>query len=261
MYISLLPAIDVSDGRAVRLLKGELEQSTQYGSPQSIAQEFVEVFKLFAKTCADTKNSQYPFWVHLVDLDAAFGRGDNQKVIKATVSLLVENGINVELSGGIRSDESLEYALSIGATRVNIGTAALEDQKWTNRVVLKYADKIAIGLDVRGETLASRGWVKEIGNIWDIAKKLADDGVKRFVVTDVNKDGTMQGMNFDLLIKVADQFKIPITASGGVASLDDIKKVKTISKRTDFLLDSVIFGKALYNGNFTLYDALVTAIS
>lgn len=258
MTLSLFPAIDISDQKAVRLVQGELNKSSEYGSPIDIAHEFVEIYHKYKTKHSSTRQ----FWVHLVDLDAAFERGENSQIIEKTVAVFQENNIYVESSGGIRNTKRLEYALKIGASRVNIGTSAIDNPKWTAEIIEKYADKIAIGLDVRGETLAARGWVKEGGNIWEVAQRLASDGASRFVVTDVNKDGTLQGPNLELLTEMSERINIKITASGGVSSLDDIKTIKTLSEslqetnHNNGIIDSVIFGKALYNKNFTLEEAL-----
>jgi 1-(5-phosphoribosyl)-5-[(5-phosphoribosylamino)methylideneamino] imidazole-4-carboxamide isomerase/N-(5'phosphoribosyl)anthranilate isomerase len=248
-FLTLLPAIDISDGQAVRLVRGKLDEQTKYAHPEEVAEEFAEVY------------SQYPGenWVHLVDLDAAFGRGENQAIIKNVVEILRSGNVHVEVSGGIRSDGDLDRAISIGATRVNVGTSALEDPDWTARAIKKYGDKLAIGLDVRGETLAARGWVKDGGNLWEVLERLLQDGATRFVVTDVNKDGTLQGPNLELLTQIASRtasFDVKITASGGISELDDLKQLKTLMENTQNIVDSAIFGKALYAKKFTLAEAI-----
>jgi len=182
----LLPAVDVSDGKAVRLVQGEAGSETSYGDPVEAAEQWVK---------------QGAQWLHLVDLDAAFGRGDNRAVIRRVVKA-VGKKVNVELSGGIRDDESLENALSTGAVRVNLGTAALENPEWTAHVISEYGEAIAVGLDVRGETLAARGWTEEGGNLFDTLDRLNECGCARYAVTDVTKDGTMQGPNIELLTEV-----------------------------------------------------------
>jgi len=143
-YLELLPAVDVKDGRAVRLVQGELSRESIYGAPLEVALEF---------------QSAGAEWIHLVDLDAAFGRGDNAQLLAQVVGAL---DIKVELSGGIRDDESLKRAIATGCTRINLGTAALENPEWTSRVIAEYGDLIAVGLDVRGQTLAARGWTSEV---------------------------------------------------------------------------------------------------
>ncbi|MDR2083303.1 MAG: bifunctional 1-(5-phosphoribosyl)-5-((5-phosphoribosylamino)methylideneamino)imidazole-4-carboxamide isomerase/phosphoribosylanthranilate isomerase PriA [Candidatus Ancillula trichonymphae] len=254
LELVLLPAIDISDGCAVRLLCGELNEQTVYASPQEVAQDFAAVYAEHAGNN----------WVHLVDLDAAFGRGNNARIIEEVVEILKAHDVSVELSGGIRGDEQLEHAISIGASRVNIGTSALEDPEWTARAIKKYGDKLAVGLDVRGVTLAARGWVKECGNLWEVVDRLVQDGASRFVVTDVNKDGTLQGPNLQLLEEVAQHVGgtgIKITASGGISNLEDLAKLRDLLHKTGGIIDSVIFGRALYSKQFTLEQALTMCVN
>jgi phosphoribosylformimino-5-aminoimidazole carboxamide ribotide isomerase/phosphoribosylanthranilate isomerase len=236
----LLPAVDVADGKAVRLTQGEAGTETSYGDPIDAAEEWMR---------------QGAEWIHLVDLDAAFGRGDNRAIIRKVVKAVGKN-VNVELSGGIRDDESLENALSTGAVRVNLGTAALENPEWTAHVIAEYGDAIAVGLDVRGETLAARGWTKEGGNLFDVLERLNECGCARFVVTDVTKDGTMRGPNIDLLRTVLENTDHQVIASGGIASLDDIAALREL---VPLGLEGAILGKALYAGAFTLGEALDVA--
>lgn len=238
MSLILLPAVDVKDGKAVRLVQGELSQETAYGAPLDAALDF--------------QNSGAQ-WLHLVDLDAAFGRGSNHEILAEVVGKL---DIHVELSGGIRDDQSLARALATGCARVNLGTAALENPEWTSEVIRKYGDQIAVGLDVRGHTLAARGWTKEGGNLFETIERLDRDGCARYVVTDVAKDGTMQGPNLTLLREVANATKAPIIASGGVSTLDDIR---TLRELTSIGIEGSIVGKALYAGAFTLEEALEIA--
>lgn len=234
----LLPAIDIADGKAVRLFKGELGTQTNYGSP-------IEQAKDFQAAGAE--------WIHLVDLDAAFGRGSNFDLIKAVISQV---DIKVELSGGIRDDESLTRALSTNCERVNLGTAALENPEWTAQIIGEHGDRIAVGLDVRGETLAARGWVKDGGNLWEVLQRLESAGCSRYVVTDVNRDGTLDGPNFDLLSNICNQTNKPIIASGGVSGLSDIAKLKEM---VPLGIEGVIVGKALYAKKFELAEALTIA--
>ncbi|HLR28779.1 MAG TPA: bifunctional 1-(5-phosphoribosyl)-5-((5-phosphoribosylamino)methylideneamino)imidazole-4-carboxamide isomerase/phosphoribosylanthranilate isomerase PriA, partial [Ruania sp.] len=198
-YLQLLPAVDVADGQAVRLVQGEAGSETTYGSPMAAAQAW---------------QSDGAEWIHLVDLDAAFGRGSNAELLAEVVGKL---DVNVELSGGIRDDESLERALATGCRRVNLGTAALENPDWTASVIARYGDRIAVGLDVRGNTLAARGWTREGGDLWEVLARLDADGCQRYVVTDVTKDGTMRGPNTDLLRQVCEFTHAPVVASGGVS--------------------------------------------
>jgi len=238
-YLELLPAVDVADGKAVRLTQGEAGSETNYGSPIEAAQTWI-------RAGAE--------WIHLVDLDAAFGRGDNKQAIQAVISSC--KCVKIELSGGIRDDASLEAALAAGATRVNLGTAALEDPEWTEGVIAKYGEQIAVGLDVRGTTLAARGWTKEGGELLDVLDRLEQAGCARYVVTDVTKDGTLKGPNLELLKLVMDKTNKPVVASGGISTLEDIE---ALSKLASAGLEGAILGKALYTKRFTLEQALEIA--
>mgnify|MGYP000949596466 FL=1 len=233
--ITLLPAVDVANGKAVRLLQGEAGSETDYGSPVDAALDW-------ARVGAE--------WIHLVDLDAAFERGSNAELLARIVG---EVGVKVELSGGIRDDASLERALAAGATRVNLGTAALKDPEWTARAIAEHGDAIAVGLDVRGTTLAARGWTEEGGDLWEALERLNAAGCSRYVVTDVTRDGTLTGPNTELLRQVCERTSAPVVASGGISSLDDIR---ALTELVGIGVDSAIVGKALYNGNFTLEEAL-----
>lgn len=236
--LELLPAIDVVDGQAVRLTQGEAGTETNYGGPLDAAQDW-----------ADGGAE----WIHLVDLDAAFGRGDNAALLERLVKSV---DVKVELSGGIRDDESLERALATGCRRVNIGTAALENPEWTAAAIAEHGDRIAVGLDVRGTTLAGRGWTSEGGDLWDVLARLDSEGCARYVLTDVKKDGMLSGPNMELLADVAAATPAPVVASGGVSSLDDIAAIRTLVPAG---IEGAIVGKALYNGNFTLPEALDVA--
>lgn len=236
--LELLPAIDVASGQAVRLVKGLSGTETNYGSPVDQAIEF---------------QAAGANWIHLVDLDAAFGRGDNFELLKEVIGNV---DIKVELSGGIRDTESLERALSTNCNRINLGTAALENPDWTAAVIEKYGEKIAVGLDVKGETLAARGWVKEGGNLWEVLARLEQAGCPRYVVTDVNRDGTLEGPNLDLLKKICQHTNRPIIASGGVSSLEDISQLREL---VAIGVEGAIVGKALYAKKFELAEALRVA--
>lgn len=236
--LQLLPAVDIQDGQAVRLVQGEYNTATNYGDPFEAALGWQE---------AGAE------WLHLVDLDAAFGHGNNREIVRKITG---ELGIKIELSGGLRDDASLEEALEMGATRVNLGTAALENPAWTAKVIDQFGDKIAVGLDVRGEKLATRGWVEEGGNIWDVLEQLEAAGCSRYVVTDITKDGTLTGPNTDLLVEIAEKTGKPVIASGGISVLDDIAKLTTM---VDQGVEGAIIGKALYAGQFTLQQALKVA--
>jgi phosphoribosylanthranilate isomerase len=185
-----------------------------------------------------------------VDLDAAFGRGNNRDLIDTIVGRL---DISVELSGGIRDAESLDAALATGCRRVNIGTAALEDPEWTGRIIGEHGDRVAIGLDVRGTTLAARGWTRDGGELWETLERLDREGCARYVVTDVNKDGMLQGPNVDLLRRVCERTDRPVVASGGVSTLEDIRVLRNLVAEG---VEGAIIGSALYRGAFTLPDAL-----
>jgi 1-(5-phosphoribosyl)-5-[(5-phosphoribosylamino)methylideneamino] imidazole-4-carboxamide isomerase/N-(5'phosphoribosyl)anthranilate isomerase len=232
----LLPAVDVAGGKAVRLTQGEAGTETNYGDPMDAALDWAH---------------QGAEWIHLVDLDAAFGRGNNTGVLKKVIRQL--RGVNVELSGGIRDDRSLESALATGVKRINLGTAALENPEWAASVIAQYGDAIAVGLDVRGTTLAARGWTQEGGDLWQVLERLEEAGCTRYVVTDVTKDGTLKGPNIQLLRDVMERTHRPVIASGGVASLDDIAALREL---VPLGLEGAIVGKALYAGAFTLAEAL-----
>jgi len=234
-YLELLPAVDVKDGRAVRLVQGELDAETAYGNPLEVALEF---------------QAAGAEWLHLVDLDAAFGRGENSALLAEVVGKL---DIKVELSGGIRDDETLKRALATGCRRVNLGTAALENPEWTAQVIAEYGDRIAVGLDVRGHVLAARGWTKEGGDLFETIERLERDGCSRYVVTDVTKDGTLKGPNLELLKEVCAVTKHPVVASGGISSLEDIAALASLNASG---VEGAIVGKALYAGAFTLQQAL-----
>ncbi|KPN18002.1 MULTISPECIES: bifunctional 1-(5-phosphoribosyl)-5-((5-phosphoribosylamino)methylideneamino)imidazole-4-carboxamide isomerase/phosphoribosylanthranilate isomerase PriA [Arthrobacter] len=236
--LELLPAVDVADGQAVRLVQGEAGSETSYGDPLDAAMAW---------------QNDGAEWVHLVDLDAAFGRGSNLPLLKRVVEAL---DIKVELSGGIRDDESLDKALELGARRVNLGTAALENPEWTASAIARYGDAIAVGLDVRGTTLAARGWTKEGGDLWEVLARLEDAGCPRYVVTDVTKDGTLRGPNVDLLRDVLARTDRPVVASGGISSLDDLAALREL---VPLGLEGTIVGKALYAGAFTLPQAFDVA--
>ena len=236
--LELLPAVDIVQGQAVRLHQGKAGSETFYGDPVAAALGWQQ---------AGAK------WLHLVDLDAAFGRGHNLDVLARVAQ---EVDINIEMSGGIRDDQSLERALSLNPARINLGTAALEDPDWTQKVLAQYGQLIAVGLDVRGSTLAARGWTKEGGNLWEVLERLEQQGCARYVITDVRKDASLEGPNIELLQEVAARTKKPIVASGGIASLDDIKALRELVAQG---VEGAILGKALYAQKFTLAQALEIA--
>ncbi|MEY4714129.1 MAG: hypothetical protein RIQ37_459 [Actinomycetota bacterium] len=239
MKLELLPAVDVAGGKAVRLTQGEAGTEEDFGHPLEAAEDWI---------AAGAE------WIHLVDLDAAFGRGENRSVIAEVVA--AAGACKIELSGGIRDDASLEAAIALGATRVNLGTAALENPDWTAQVIAKFGDQIAVGLDVRGTTLAARGWTKEGGDLFDVLQRLEDAGCARYVVTDVTKDGTLRGPNLELLKSVMEKTGKPVVASGGISSLEDIRDLHAL---VPLGLEGAILGKSLYAGRFTLQQALEIA--
>jgi phosphoribosyl isomerase A len=236
--LELLPAVDVAGGQAVRLVQGAADSQTSYGDPMDAALAWV---------AAGAR------WIHLVDLDAAFGRGSNAALVGQVVAAM---DCKVELSGGIRDDASLRAALATGCTRVNIGTAALEDPDWCASAIGEFGDRIAVGLDVRGTTLAARGWTQDGGDLWQVLDRLERQGCPRYVVTDVTKDGTLRGPNMELLREVCARTDRPVVASGGVSSLDDLRALATL---VPLGVEGAIVGKALYAGAFTLAEALVVA--
>ena len=233
--LTLLPAVDVADGQAVRLVQGAAGSETSYGNP-------LEAALTWQRAGAQ--------WLHLVDLDAAFGRGSNADLLAEVVAKV---DMRVEMSGGIRDDESLERALQAGCERVNIGTAALEKPDWVRSIIARHGDKIAVGLDVRGTTLAARGWTSEGGELFQTLERLDREGCARYVVTDVLKDGTLKGPNLGLLRGVCEATDAPVVASGGVSSLDDLRALAGL---VPLGVEGAIVGKALYAGAFTLQQAL-----
>lgn len=233
--LELLPAVDVSDGRAVQLVQGVAGTERVFGDPVEAALRW---------------QSAGATWVHLVDLDAAFGRGQNSDLLAEVVGAL---DLDVEMSGGIRDDASLESALATGCRRVNIGTAALENADWCSRVIGEYGDRVAIGLDVRGTTLAARGWTRDGGQLYDVLARLEADGCARYVVTDVNRDGMLRGPNLALLTDVCSRTRAPVVASGGVSTIDDLVAIAGL---VDLGVEGAIVGTALYTDAFTLRDAL-----
>jgi 1-(5-phosphoribosyl)-5-[(5-phosphoribosylamino)methylideneamino] imidazole-4-carboxamide isomerase/N-(5'phosphoribosyl)anthranilate isomerase len=234
--LELLPAVDVAGGQAVRLVQGAAGTETSYGDPLDAALAWQQ---------AGAE------WIHLVDLDAAFGRGSNADLLATVVGRL---HVRVEMSGGIRDDASLEAALATGCARVNIGTAALEEPNWCRAAIDRHGDRIAVALDVRGRTLAARGWTEEGGDLYEVLERLDRDGCARYVITDVTKDGTLQGPNLDLLRSVCQRTDRPVIASGGVSSLADLEAIAGL---VPIGVEGAIVGKALYAGAFTLPEALI----
>lgn len=237
--LELLPAVDVAEGKAVRLTQGALGTETDFGDPVDAAADWAR---------------QGAEWIHLVDLDAAFGRGENRALLRRVITEVP--GVKIELSGGIRDDASLQSALESGATRVNLGTAALENPDWAASAIARFGDQIAVGLDVRGETLAARGWTEEGGNLWDVLARLEDAGCSRYVVTDVTRDGMLNGPNLELLTAITEKTGKPVVASGGIASLDDLVALRSL---VPIGVEGAIVGKALYAQKFTLEQAIQVA--
>ena len=236
--LELLPAVDVSEGRAVQLVQGIAGSGGQFGDPVEAALAWQE---------------QGSKWLHLVDLDAAFGRGSNAELLAEIVGRL---DIDVEMSGGIRDEETLTRALATGCRRVNLGTAALETPEWTARAIAEHGDRIAIGLDVRGDNLAARGWTTEGGPWPETLDRLVAAGCERFVVTDVNADGMLTGPNIDLLLAVAERSGQKVVASGGIATLDNLRDLRRLVGHG---IEGAIIGTALYLGRFTIQEALAVA--
>lgn len=236
--LELLPAVDVAGGRAVQLVQGVAGSGGEFGDPWEAALAWQE---------------QGSEWLHLVDLDAAFGRGENRELLAGIVGRL---DIQVEMSGGIRDQATLEAALATGCRRVNLGTAALEDPQWTAAAIAEHGDRVAVGLDVRGTTLAARGWTKDGGDLWETLARLDAEGCSRYVITDVNKDGMLKGPNLDLLAEVCTRTDRPVVASGGVATLLDIEAIRGLVGQG---VEGAIVGSALYRGAFTLPEALDVA--
>jgi phosphoribosylanthranilate isomerase len=234
-HLELLPAVDVAGGQAVQLVQGVAGSEKRFGDPREAALNW------------QRRGAE---WIHLVDLDAAFGRGDNRELLAGIVGRL---DIRVEMSGGIRDDDSLEAALATGCRRVNIGTAALEDPEWCAAAIARHGDRIAVGLDVRGRTLAARGWTREGGDLYDVLARLDAEGCARYVVTDVNKDGMLQGPNLELLRSVCAATDRPVVASGGITELADLDALQGL---VDDGVEGAIIGTALYEARFTLEEAL-----
>ncbi|MGI8794284.1 MAG: bifunctional 1-(5-phosphoribosyl)-5-((5-phosphoribosylamino)methylideneamino)imidazole-4-carboxamide isomerase/phosphoribosylanthranilate isomerase PriA [Acidimicrobiales bacterium] len=239
MPLTLLPAVDIEGGQAVRLVQGEAGSGTPYGDPLAAA-------LAWQRAGAE--------WIHLVDLDATFGRGDNRALLAELVRRL---DVKVQLSGGIRDDVSLDAALATGAARVNIGTAALESPSWVRRAIASFSDRIVVGLDVRGTTLAARGSTSEGGELYETLARLDADGCARYVVTDVHRDGTMNGPNLELLRDVCRATDRPVIVSGGVSNLEDLRAIVALPEVD---VEGAIVGKALYSGAFTLEEALKAAV-
>jgi phosphoribosyl isomerase A len=234
--LELLPAVDVSKGLAVRLSQGDSDTEESFGSPMDAARTWI--------------NSGAE-WIHLVDLDAAFERGNNGSIIKKVVADC--QSVKIQLSGGIVDQQSLDAALATGATRVNLATPALADMSWVQKVIAEFGERIAVGLDVRGSTLIGRGSSREVGELLAVLEQLEQAGCARYIVTDVAKDGMLQGPNLELLRQVLETTEKQVVASGGISSLDDIS---ALNQLVPYGLECAILGKALYAKRFTLEQAL-----
>ena len=232
--LTIMPAVDIQNGRAVQLVQGVAASEKVFGDPLDAARRWAR---------------EGATWLHVVDLDAAFGRGANAEII---AQIVADVGIDVEVTGGIRDDASLERALGTGCTRVTIGTAAVERPGWCDEVVRTYGARVAISLDVRGDRLAARGWTADGGGLWATLDRLEATGVSRLVVTDVEADGMMAGPNLALLRQVCARTHAPVTASGGIATLADLDRLKPLERLG---IDAAIVGTALYVGSFTLAQA------
>jgi phosphoribosyl isomerase A len=230
----LLPAVDIRDGRCVRLAQGDFDRETVYDEdPVAVAKRY---------------ESEGAEWLHVVDLDAALEGVPRNRDLVAEVIKSV--GIPVQCSGGIRDTAAVDAAKDAGAERVVVGTAALRDPSFVEDAVSAHGAFLAVGLDVRGQTLQARGWTEEAGELWPTLERLVATGVARFVVTDVMRDGMLEGPNFSLLASIQDWTDRPLVASGGVSSLRDLSSLASLG------VEGCIVGKALYAGKFSLPDAL-----
>ena len=229
---TVLPAVDVTGGAAVRRSRGVVDSGASWGPPAQVVRAFAGVGAA---------------WVHLGDLDRAYGRGDNDSVIRETIR---GAGVDVELSGGVRDAQSLRNALEMGPARVNIATQALADMDFVCGAVRDLGPRAAVCLDVEGERLRARGGGRG-GGLWEAIDALNRAGARLLVVTDVHRDGMMAGSNIELLQRVSGATDAGILASGGVDSLDDLRALAAVDG-----VEGAIVGKALYEGAFTLGEAL-----
>jgi phosphoribosylformimino-5-aminoimidazole carboxamide ribotide isomerase len=232
--LELYPAVDIKDGKAARLIKGQLNTTENFGDPTEVVNQFID---------AGSK------WIHLVDLDAAFGTGNNRIQIKEITSI---PDISFQLSGGINNQQSLDFALSTAAKQINLATSALLDLQWVEQVLKSHGDKLSISLDVAADTnqLFARGSGQNLGDLNLMIENLNAIGCTRFIITDIDTDGALSGPNFDLLKKVNEQTEASIISSGGVGSIDDLMQLRQMQ------IDGVVLGKALYSGQFDLISAL-----
>jgi phosphoribosylanthranilate isomerase len=236
--LTIIPAVDIQYGRAVQLTRGVSSSEKVFGDPLEMALRW---------------QSAGAQWLHVVDLDAAFSRGSNSDQI---AQIVAKTQLNVEVTGGIRDDATLQAALDTGCARVNIGTAAVENPTWCDQMIATHGDKVAVAIDVAGESLATRGWTKTEGDLWPLVERLNRAGCSRLVVTDTQVDGTLTGVNVALLEAVCARTSAAVVASGGVSSADDVAALATLVDRG---LDAVIIGTALYVGQITMEQALRAA--
>lgn len=234
----LFPAIDLKGGKCVRLYKGDMAQATVFNdSPGDQAAQFV---KAGAR------------WIHVVDLDGAFaGKSVNADAVRA---ILKNANVPVQLGGGIRDDDAIAAWLDAGVTRVILGTIALKDPDFVKRACKKFPGKIVVGIDARGGHVAVQGWAETSDmKAVDLARKFEDSGVAAIVYTDIDRDGALQGPNVDATVAMAKAVSIPVIASGGVSSLDDLAVLKRHAKDG---IAGVISGRALYDGRIDLRAAI-----
>jgi phosphoribosylanthranilate isomerase len=232
--MDLYPAVDIKSGKAARLTKGQIDSTENFGDPAEVVNQFIE---------AGSK------WIHLVDLDAAFGTGTNKEIIKEITSF---PNIAFQLSGGINNQTSLDFAISTNANQINLATSALHDLKWVEEVMQKYGSRLSVSLDVDAGSnqLIARGSGDNLGNLFQMIKRLDSIGCHRYILTDINADGALTGSNFDLIEKVTAVTDAAIISSGGVSSIDDLLKLRELQ------IAGVVLGKALYGGQIDLVSAL-----
>ena len=236
--MNIFPAIDLFNGKAVRLLKGDYQKMTVYSeNPLEVAKDF--------------ENSGAEF-LHIVDLEGA-KTGDTPNI--GTIEKIVKNtSLFTEIGGGIRTLETVEKYVNIGVKRVILGTAAVNDEEFLISAVKKYGEKIAVGIDIKGGFVAIKGWT-DLSKFtpFEFCEKMQNIGVKTVICTDVSKDGAMQGTNVDLYKEMSEKFDINIIASGGVSSIDDIKRLKNLE------IYGAIIGKAYYTNAISLAEAIEVA--
>lgn len=237
----LFPSIDIAGGQSVRLSRGDRESQESYGSPLEIAETWIQ-------SGAE--------WIHLVDLDAAYGTGHNRELLSEVVKKC--QAINVQVSGGIRDEQSFSAAIATGASRINLATSALLDLDFVEAVISEYKERVAVALDVKDSRLVARGTQEDVGELLTVLNQLEQLGCERYIVTDITRDGALLGPNYELLRSVMAETEKPVIASGGISGLIDIQKLSTLRSMG---LEGAILGKALYVGRFSLEQALEEAKS